>query len=214
MSKDRGIVFEAEVSRAVEPGTTTLYDRSRFANDGTMTNIGWAQLPSGLWYLDGNAVNDWVNIPNDVSIDLVLQLTIELWVKIAALKNWVVPFAKRGAGVPDYQITINAGGTYVFEHAGGVLAANTATAGAWLHLAATYDSGGNCVTYRNGGNAITQASVGALTNTVVPITLNRDGSAGGNYGGCSLAFVRLYNYALSAGQVLKHYEAERSLFGV
>ncbi len=51
MSKYRGLVFEAEQSRDVEPDALILYDRSRYENNGVITpgTDGYVQLPSGLW---------------------------------------------------------------------------------------------------------------------------------------------------------------------
>ena len=80
MSKTRGIVFESEVSRDVEPGVVTLYDRSRFQNNGAMTDVSWTQLPSGLWVMSYNGSSSLVDLGNADSLKLKdTNFTLMLW---------------------------------------------------------------------------------------------------------------------------------------
>ena len=42
-------------------GGSKIYDRSPYGNHGTITGATWKRLPSGLWYLDLDALDDYVD---------------------------------------------------------------------------------------------------------------------------------------------------------
>ena len=63
-------------------GASKIYDRSPYGNIGTITGATWKRLPSGLWYLDFDGSDDYVNCGNDASLDITDAITIEAWVKL------------------------------------------------------------------------------------------------------------------------------------
>ena len=60
-------------------GGNKLYDRSPYANVGTITGATWKRLPSGLWYLDFDGTDDYLDVGQDSSLMPTTSLTIELW---------------------------------------------------------------------------------------------------------------------------------------
>lgn len=88
-----------------------------------------------------------------------------------------------------------------------VAMSTTVTAiGTWYHVVATYD-GANIRLYVNGVLESTQASTIAMADTTVPLRLAGNPAAiGGGYLDGSLDEVAIYNVALSAAQVLEHYQ--------
>ncbi|MCK5235918.1 MAG: hypothetical protein KAR06_02945 [Deltaproteobacteria bacterium] len=65
----RAIVFEERVYRG-ETSPPAMEDVSRYQNNGVITAAIWTQLPSKLWYLYYDGINDIVNYGNDDSLDI------------------------------------------------------------------------------------------------------------------------------------------------
>jgi len=72
------------------PGSSSkIYDRSPYGNHGTITGATWKRLPSGLWYLDYDGTDDYVNCGDDTSL-LADILTIETWYQYHAGNNFIL----------------------------------------------------------------------------------------------------------------------------
>ncbi len=52
---------------------SVIQDFSGQGNDGTITGAVWKRLPSGLWYLDFDGIDDQVNCGSDSSIDNIFS---------------------------------------------------------------------------------------------------------------------------------------------
>ena len=230
MSKDRGIVFEAEVSRAVSPGTTTLYDRSRYGNNGTWTAGAYTRLESGLWVPVFNGATSRVSIPTAMSLSALPTFSVAIWFNqdIQGLEGLV----SKDDGGANREWAFNITGTngrltvwLLSAGGGGNLNAQGTTDASdtnWHFGVMTWNgvnAAGNILLYADG---VLEALTTDVKNAggyvpfdgVAPVEIGR---YVGNNTYCfdgKLALSRIYNYALSAGQILKHFEAERSLFGV
>lgn len=75
-----------------EGSGSIVNDRSGHGNTGTIDGAAWQRLPSGLWYLDFDGVNNKVTVPNQPSLQIVGDLTVILWQKIAV--SSAIPFCK------------------------------------------------------------------------------------------------------------------------
>ncbi len=217
MSKTRGIIFEAEVSRDVEPGVVTLYDMSRYANNGVMTGVTWAQLPSDLWVmnLDGN---DFINFGTGIYVPIG---TFSTWFYTTASGAQQTLLAKDigGQNNGDFTFDINMAddkirlrlqdaspsSQSIFSN----VAVNTAQ---WYHVVVLFGTGGMIMYVNSVAQTDTDAFTGGITNTAATFYLGGLAASFGLTG--YLAMGELYNYRLSAGQILKRFEATRSLFGV
>ena len=84
--KSTGLVFAfRDYIGSAEPPATVLEDESRFGNDGAFLGDGepdWVQLPSGLWVIDFDNVDDTIKIPHHDSFDVTGDFTSEAWVKL------------------------------------------------------------------------------------------------------------------------------------
>ncbi|MCK5235919.1 MAG: LamG domain-containing protein [Deltaproteobacteria bacterium] len=226
MSKTRGIVLEAETSRDVEPGVVTLYDRSRFANNGTFAGtVGtpiWVQLPSGLWVLDFTAANaQYINFGTPESINNISNaISVEIWfnLKTAVGFQRIFNTADAFSGGVNYGIDIIMDGTLFYGQVCGTLSTQNGQwadriADVWHYATFTYNRVQN-LTYGNGvlisGDTIDSGTINNTTN----VYLGRRNSANTQNLNGYIGMLNIYNYALTPGQVLQRFEATRSLFGV
>jgi len=219
--KTKGLVLEPEVSRDVEPGIVTLYDMSRFHNDGAMTNVTWVQLPSGLWVMSFNGVTSLVNCGTGNSLNLTGDMSFLFWLYLPTVADGKMVICRGLANADGYYMQIaNAGANInrIFLTLNQVAAQtqqlsvdNTLTAATWMHIGITR-SGINCLIYRDGMD-----STGAPVAMASPVTSARNFYIGQYNTGAlrvagSLSLFNVYNYALTPGQILKRYEATRRFF--
>ena len=236
MSKYRGVAFEAEVSRDVEPGLTTLYDRSRYGNDGTMTNVTWAQLPSGLWVMVFNGASSLVDRANATTLSMGLRLnqgyTIEGWInwEIAAeisqivigryeldVSGWELYLSKVAAVVSVTQRHHHAG-TIVDTHPRSATFSNGWTENTPWHMAVVFQGNGtDCIHYRNAVPVAVTSSTGgirAFEETSRDLVLGARYTKDANWYQGEMSKLRMLDYILTPGQIYVIFNAERSLFGV
>lgn len=217
MSKTRGIVFEAEVSRDVQPGVVTLYDQSRFANNGVITGVTWTQLPSGLWSLTYDSVTELITVADSLSIRLTTAFTFELWTYRASLGENSTPYMISKNTLTDYGMIYWSDDSIRFYPGAQVVApAATLVLNVWQYIALTFDvfAGANELQcYLNGAFVGQGTRNTVLATSANALILGNRAAADRTFDGY-IALLRIHNYALTAGQILQRFEAERSLFGV
>ena len=71
-----------------EGSGSTAYDSSENGNDGTIYGATWSNdgMLNGSMYFDGS--DDYVNIPNDSSLQLTDSMTIMVWIRFESGGNW------------------------------------------------------------------------------------------------------------------------------
>ncbi len=213
----RDIVFQPENSIDVEPGAVTLWDLSRYPNDGAMTNVTWVQLPSSLWVMVFNGTTSWVNCGADASVRS-FRYSHEFWLNpttIAPVTQGLIGIHWAGDGV-----YIHMRGDEIRLTHGGIAEFTTATLNlqidTWYHMVALYD-GTDIMLYVNG--AFIQ-SVGTAAPTWAGAAELVYGTwRNSNLGTNSIYFEgnivpNYYNYALTAGQVRNYFEKTKHWFGV
>lgn len=94
--KSTGLVFAEKPSIGVEP--TRLYDRSRFGNHGTYTDIVDKQLPSGLWVRTFDGSTSLIDCG-----DLGVARTLLVWLKPNSTTESILE------EIDDTGVSINAG---------------------------------------------------------------------------------------------------------
>jgi hypothetical protein len=196
-----------------------LLDRSSIANHGTITSATWVRLASGLKCLYFDGTNDWVTFTHDATYNTT-PLTCEAWVNCsnAAAERTIIMKEGAGAAMP-FIFAVNTG-FILFHFYNGAWHGSADTAAAkiadtWEHLAFTYD-GTNCIYYLNGAAGDTVFIGGALPTNALSVHMGkyRYGGADANLFEGYIALCRVYGSALSAAELLRHYNRERSLFGV
>jgi len=200
-------------------GSNVAHDRSSRGNRGVLTGAIWQRLPTGLWYLWFDGVDDGVNCGNHPSLDVTDKLTVKLWVlpesQTAGLV-WVV--GKDGAGGRSFAYGMNSS-LYLFaQHSGSNVgsSANPLVAVRWHHIAYVYASDAALFRFYINGvldSAIT--SPPAISSSSTDLCLGRRSYIGaeGYYKG-GIALVEIQHGIWSALEVKNSFDREKSLFGV
>jgi hypothetical protein len=171
--------------------------------DGTLTNgPTWTASPVQF---SGNALsfdgtNDYVSIPDDNTLDITTNITLEAWVY--ATKNsgyqhvickssnspnngYIFPTTSDGWSTVSFYLHTSSGGwEYNCTASYGML-------NAWHHLAATYD-GATMKLYIDGVLATSKAKTGTITTNANPLTLGSQPGYGEYFGGSADDF-RVWN---------------------
>ena len=187
---------------------TTLADQSGNGNNGTIANGTWSSAGKYGGALSFNGTSTSVSIPNSASLQLSSAMTLEAWVKPsvvggAAWRTVVLKengnnygealYANTGTNVPSAN-AVTGGVDHDQRGTSGALAVNT-----WTHLAATYD-GSALTLYVNGVAAGTQAASGSIVSSTGALKIGGNAIWGEWFNGL-IDEVRIYNRALSAGQI-------------
>ena len=192
---------------------STVYDYSGYGNNGTLQNFNFT--PSSGWTtgIIGNAlsfdgVDDYVNFGNDASLRITDKLTFEAWIKFTKLPSesaHVRLFGKKGTG--DYFVyLLNTNNKPVFSTWGGWSSAvNTPISDHnWHHLVITYDDSlDKVVFYLDGVLDVERTQTGTITATAAVLAISDTGITFPFNG--LIDEVRIYNQALSAFEIQKHY---------
>jgi hypothetical protein len=184
----------------------TLAEDAAGNHDGTLTNgPTWTSgKVGGALNLDG--VNDHVLVPHQDGLSLTSALTLSAWIRPDGLTGWRTIATKGTVSFKEnYWLGLN-GNTLVFGFFDGSAYPEYATpvlglsAGAWQHVAASFDDGANQIRFYLNG---------ALVHTVTATTTPLANSGALMLGSSSLAEsfdgllddIRIYNRILSAAEV-------------
>lgn len=231
-SKYSGLVLNVARQRGgAEPGVVTLLDHSRYGNDGAMTDITWAQLPSGLWVPNFNGTSSIVNCGNAANLANLPALTAIAWINPpTAGENTLGHIVHKAVGVGPTAgwvfMLLGVGGAirfkvnFVTQDLRKVSVAATIVFSSWQQVAVTWGGSDNHAgshIYRNGAEVIYDASlngVGARVDDVASnLNIGNDSTSVRTFDGF-IGMVQIYNYALTPAQVRSRYSATRRLFGV
>lgn len=195
------------------PGGKLLYDMSGYGNNGTLTTMDpatdWVFDPDRGWVLDFDGSNDYVAVaaaglapkPMSFSCWFTANGTPANYDSIAGNKNsgwsdgWHVYYS---SGSVELRFTIEGWATNVANKA------YTPTA-AWTHLAVTWDATTMRI-YVNAAAGTTDTYTGAIVDMSDLRIGSSNGGSARNWPG-KIADARLYNRALSAGEVSHIYRA-------
>lgn len=225
MSITRGLVYASQDYRGeATPAAGTLsLDRSREKNTATETSIGYTKIKSGLWVFEGNAATDNILIPNNNCINFTYQnFTLMMWINSTSLasENWL--FSK-GSPSNDmgYHIWISTAGAILFRTSSGAgLGVNSYTASGqitintWNLISITRNSTSGKI-YKNGVDITSSSAVHAnlaSSSTKILYMSTYNGASSAIIGNWTLS--RIWQRALSIGEIRTIYESERSLFGL
>lgn len=201
--------------RLDEAAGTTAAD-SKGTNTGTYTNTPTLGQATPLVGDSGNAVrfnngstNEYVNIPDNASLDFTGNSTIEAWVRSATLVNNSTVIAK--GRTSSWAVQRNGGNNtpeWLTNGTTGTSLVGTANInnGNWIHI----------VVVRNGTtkqiwiNGVLNASATITGNPSAnanPVRIAENGQTTGRYWVGWIDEVAVYNQPLTAGDILDHYNA-------
>jgi prepilin-type N-terminal cleavage/methylation domain-containing protein len=175
---------------------------------GNMHNAIWVDGLTGQ-AVAFNGVNSYVLVPHSTDFKLTTQVSMEAWVyagdqktaKIIEKGDW----DGQGIGQDKWQgwqadIVTADGKKYSIDWGQGRPALNT-----WYHIAYTYD-GSALSLYVNGVQVNSVAVSGSLKVNSRPITIGSDAGTQKFFNG-TIDQARIYSSALTADQILAHYNA-------
>jgi len=175
---------------------------------GNMHNAVWVDGLTGE-AIAFNGVNSYVLVPNSADFNPTTQVSMEAWVyagdqktaKIIEKGDW----DGQGIGQDKWEgwqadIVTAGGQKYSINWGQGQPDLNT-----WYHVAYTYD-GSTLRLYVNGAEVNSMAASGNLKVNARPISIGSDGGTQKFFNG-TIDQARMYDAALTADQVLAHYDA-------
>lgn len=200
-------------------GDGKIYDRSPYGNIGTITGATWVMLPTGLWCLSFDGIDDYVDFGSGASLRPTSALTIKTWVNFAARSGWDTIVCYEGE---IYELHIG-GDTFCFNltttisGAATLSSGRTATLATWFHVACTFDSSltsNQKKIYVNGVRRNEANATGAIDygandtlhlGTIPPATNDAD---------ALIALTEIHNRPWTALDVQTGFDREKHLFGV
>lgn len=220
-TKVSGIVLDERPHIGNVSPPNAFADRSRWANNGTHTAITWVKLPSGLWVRSFNGTTSSVLCTNNASFN-VFAFTVFVWCKPNNLgvNGTLICRQSGSAAVADgFQLRQNNINTFFFavwNAARNRQETNTAafsSVGLYLCAAGVFN-GTTIRAYLNAVPSAPVACVGISNATAQHLYLGRYSDAATIYFAGTISMATMFNYALSAAQIRKRFEATRHLFGV
>lgn len=205
-----------------ENGGSTAYDNSGYGNNGTIYGASWSD---GKYNpaLSFDGVDDYVQIPNDPSLQINKAITLSVWIKTPSSWNMQYPTPLSKAqlfGTPpnhdwdgEYWIAIRSSDkrfTFTFAPAGGSAidhwSSSTLAFTTWYHIVATFDDNANKVRlYLNGvlDKEFTENATPGITN--LPVKIGHGGYSNNYFKGI-VDEVRIYNRVLSDAEISEIYQ--------
>ncbi|SIO28385.1 Ig-like domain-containing protein [Singulisphaera sp. GP187] len=186
-------------------GTTTA-DISGHGLTGVLSNATWTTAGRFGDALSFNGTNAMVTVNDNNLLDLTNGMTLEAWVKPAALNGWTTAILKERPGGLAYSLYasdntgrppagyIDKSGTDYSAVGASALALNT-----WTYLTATYD-GAAMRFYVNGTLVRTRALTGNIVTSNNALRIGGNAIWGEYFNGL-IDEVRVYNRALASSEI-------------
>ena len=232
-NKYSGLVLDVARQRSgAEPGAATLLDHSRYGHDGTMTDVTWTQLPSGMWVPVFNGSSARVTMTGASTPDMnftTQDYSVACWVKwqsdsisqiiigryVLDNNGWEIYLTETG-GVFSLTTRQHHAGTIVDTHPRSAYNSDGWALDTWHQMVITR-SGNLALHYKNGVSLATTFSTGGLTDAescTQAVAIGIRYTLDANWLNGNLAFLQIYNHVLSPPRVRSMFSAKRSLFGV
>jgi hypothetical protein len=221
------LYLDAANTKSYVSGSTTWVDIAA-GNNGTLVNgPTYNNANGGSIVFDG--ADDVVNCGDNPSINLLNDVSVNIWFKINSLTGFQGIIAKRNTttGYTNYGINFsnesNAFQLY-FNTIGGsnfrilqVTISNNFAVNIWYNVCGVFEkSGSNTVSYlyKNGMLLSSNSLVGNLATVSTPLTIGSTSVTAQEPFNGNIASTQIYNRALSATEVLQNYNATKTRFGL
>jgi hypothetical protein len=189
-----------------EDAGAVIFDASGFGHSGTIS--GATRTLSGRFgrALRFDGINDLVTVADSTLLDLSAAMTLEAWILPGDVRqNWRPVLVKERPGGYTYAMFASSNGNVpsgAIETATGTTQTRGPSrliTGTWTHLAVTYD-GVLLRLYVNGLQMSARAVSGNILTSSGALRIGGD-LAGGEYFEGFIDEVRIYNKALTAGEI-------------
>ena len=192
---------------ALDEGSgTAAADQSGRGNNGTVANAAWTASGRFNGAVSFNGTSSIVNVPDSATLDLTTGLTLSAWVNPSVVSSWRTVVLKEQSGSLVYGLYANVTPANVpaveLHIAGGIRTLQGTAplpAGAWSHLAATYD-GTTIRLYVNGAQVSQLAFSGSITVSTGALRIGGNNVWGEWFSG-PIDEVRVYSRALAATEI-------------
>ena len=216
IEEDMVLYFHLNNDSSIGENGTFVVDSSRASNNGTVIgavfNTSAGILGDGSYLFDGS--NDYIDVNHTDSLDIILQLTIAVWIRHTANTGRDFIVTKRsGTGLPfNYGIELNLNNLefWTFDGDGffGAISDVSSDLNKWNHWAVTYNEG-NVTLYKNG----TRVTHSLFEGTNFPKILNTNtqnvsiggSNVGGNVFDGDIDEVIIWNRSLTASEIFDMY---------
>ena len=186
-----------------EGSGAVLNDRSGRGHTGTISGATWSTEGRFGGALSFDGVNDWVTVNDSAALDLTTGMTLEAWVRPASLTTVRMVVLKERTGGLAYALassdTSAAVGYIRTTSDQTVTAPSPLVLTTWTHVAVTYD-GSTLRLFVNGAQVSSRAVSGAVTTSSGVLRIGGS-SLGGVYFSGLVDEVRIYNRALTPGEI-------------
>ena len=225
------------------PGSGTLWDNTVLAYpglQGTLNNNPTYNPTTGFTFTQVSSPYQSVTIPHQsvINFNSSTNYTVEVWFKAQGVQVTSTTFLATknnygGTGATlktPISVTYNNIGLAAYDVAfttwsqsnGGIGARVNVTDDAWFQVVGVYNwTSGSLLPYKNGIQTGTVGDLSAIAGSNItsttPITLalgpNTIGALVQEFKG-DIGIFRIYSKALTSGEVLQNFEADRSIFGI
>lgn len=196
--------------------TTTVADSSTSANTGTIVG-GVSEVAPGAVTGGGAMLEDggtgYITPNSNVTTQPGLggNLSMEAWVNIPTTSLTNARFAVGASNNNNNHLSVTAAGipaaAFVIGSAVGVAGTTPLSINTWHHMVATWD-GTTILLYVDGVQVASATPVGSLNCPTQPwgVGVNLNSGTPNDFWLGQLAEVAVYNYALTAAQIARHYQ--------
>ena len=202
-----------------DPQSATIRDRSGYGNDGAITGATWAQTGQGLWLLDCDGTDDYVDCGSSSDFDFTSgDFSFEFWMQ-DNLVNITYPFGRYSHNVNGYRLELFTTGQFYFRtyQSGTSQASNTATSAISADTPTQIGitrSGTSVKILVNGVDATDTAGTHTDPVTRSGSLFFAAGAAGTSEITGRIGLIRAFKSELTASKMLGDFNQERHLLGV
>ena len=197
-----------------------MLDISRYGNNGTFSNTSWYQLPSGMWAMDFNGADSYVEMADSPELRMTQGGTISAWIypkSIGENGGRIIDKSSGGEGENGYKYQLTSNGRIAFKIDNGTTLISSFSAvvlNTWQLATVTFDNGRklliNGADVTNTGGAET-----ALPPNVAGVVAigNRAGATDATFDGY-ISGLEISSNVLTTAQILAKYNAEKWWYGL
>jgi hypothetical protein len=194
-----------------DPNLVGYWQLDGDANDAAGSNHGtlvgdptWVNDPNRGWCLSFDGDGDYVDVGDDPSLTFTEAITVACWIKVNAFdRNWNAILTKGDDWVLARTRDDNRVAFLCLGPTGGgwpEVYSDDVNDGNWHHIAGVYD-GSALYIYRDGLAISSKSLHGSINRNWSRVLIGENGQAPNRYWNGLIDEVRIYNRALTAGQI-------------